>query len=336
MTGASTEGADGPRSPLHALMAHIARQWSIVSGSDDPDQFIEWLETSAYSPVEGDEGELLTALDTFDQQLLTGIEEVESLSPETRVEEFLRSLWRNTLARHDSNSLDEGMAQEMFARRGVALAESIYPERERRRALYHTGLPPRDGGVLVEQLSEIKSILQEAVDYAAWSTRERINHFAKLVETTSRIEAFGVRDLNIGRARIAWSDVLAWWMAPDSAERSPTPNSVSRWYNFTSRHFIYGLNWAIGSIIGSILERDGGEGQLLDRWQRCELPWSVMWYKDLVSWGTLDPIASYALTKKGKRLINPFYTRPAESAMMPAKSFLRRLNHDDTGFIKRS
>jgi len=307
MTGTSTEGADGPRSPLYALMAHIARQWSIVSGSDDPDQFIEWLETTAYSPEEGEEGELLTALDTFDQQLLTGIEEVESLSPETRVEEFLRSLWRNTLARHDNDSLDEGRAQEMFARRGVALTESIYPERERRRALYYTGLPPRDGGVLVEQLSEIKSILQEAVDYAAWSIRERINHFAKLVETTSRIEAFGVRDLNIGRARIAWSDVLAWWMAPDSAERSPTPNSVSRWYNFASRHFIYGLNWAIGSIIGSILERDGGEGQLLDRWQRCELPWSVMWYKDLVSWGTLDPIASYALTKKEA------FTRPVAS-----------------------
>ena len=307
MTGESTEETDGPLSPLCALMAHIARQWSIVSGSDDPDQFIEWLETAAYSPVDGEESELLTSLDTFDQQLLTGIEEVESLSPETGVEEFLRLLWRNTLARHDSDNLDEETAQVMFARRGVALTESIYPERERRRALYHTGLPPRDGGVLVDRLSEIKSILQEAVDYATWDTQERISHFARLVETTSRIEIFGVRDLNIGRSRIAWSDVLAWWMAPDSADRSPTPNSVSRWYDFASRHFIYGLNWAIGSIIGSILERDGGEGQLLERWQQCELPWSVMWYKDMVNWGTLDPIASYALTKKEA------FTRPVAS-----------------------
>jgi hypothetical protein len=307
MTGESTERADGPQSPLRALMAHIERQWSILSGSDDPDQFIEWLETTAYSHLDGEEGELLTSLDTFDQQLLTGIEEIESLNPATETEDFLRSLWRNTLARHDSDTLDEETALEMFARRGVALTQTIYPERERRRVLYHTGLPPRDGSVLVERLSDIKSILQEALDYAAWSTRERMRHFARLIETTSQIEAFGVRDLNIGSARIPWADVLAWWMAPDSAERSPTPNSVSRWYDFASKHFIYGLNWAIGSIIGSILERDGGEGQLLERWEHCALPWSVMWYKDMVSWGTLDPIASYALTRKEA------FTRPVAS-----------------------
>jgi hypothetical protein len=113
--------------------------------------------------------------------------------------------------------------------------------------------------------------------------------------------------MNIGRSRIPWADVLAWWMVPDLAECSPTPNSVSRWYDFASKHFIYGLNWAIGSIIGSVLERDGGEGQLLERWEHCALPWSVMWYKDMVSWGTLDPIASYALTKKEA------FTRPVAS-----------------------
>ena len=295
------------QSPLYALMAYIKQQWSIVSGSDDPDQFIKWLETTAYSPTDGEEGKLLTSLDTLDQQLLAGIEEVESLSPGTDVEEFLQSLWRNTLARYDSVNLDKETAQKMFTRRGAALSKSIYPKREQRRALYHTGLPPRDGSMLVERLSEIKNILQEAVDYALWGIPERISHFAWLIETTSRIEAFGIRNLNIGRSRIAWSDVLTWWMSPDSADRRPTPKSISRWYDFASRYFIYGLNWAIGSIIGSILERDGGEGQLLERWQQSGLPWSVLWYKDMVSWGTLDPIASYVLTKKEA------YTRPDAS-----------------------
>jgi hypothetical protein len=307
MTGESTDGANGPQSPLCALMAHIARQWSILSGSDDPDQFLEWLETAAYSAGGGQESDILTSLDTFDQQLLSGIEEIESLNPATDVEDFHRSLWRNTLARHDSDILNGETALEMFTRRGVALTETIYPERELRRALYYTGLPPRDGSVLIERLSDIKNILQEAVDYAAWSTRERMGHFARLIETTSPIEAFGVRDLNIGRSRIPWTDVLAWWMAPNSAERRPTPNSVSRWYEFASKHFIYGLNWAIGSIIASILERDGGEGHLLERWEHCALPWSVMWYKDMVNWGTLDPIASYALTRKEA------FTRPVAS-----------------------
>jgi len=272
MTEESTEGADGPQSPLRALMAHIGRQWSILFRSRDPDQFIEWLERAAYSPDGGKESDILTSLDTFDQQLLTAIEEVESLNPATEVEEFLRSLWRNTLARHDSDIPDEETALEMFARRGVALTRTMYRERKQRRALYYTGLPPRDGSVLIEQLSDIKGILQEAVDYAVWSTSERLRHFARLIETTSQIEAFRVRDLNIGRSRIPWADVLAWWMAPDSATQSPTPNSVSRWYDFASKHFIYGLNWAIGSIICSILERDGGKGKLLERWERCSLP----------------------------------------------------------------
>lgn len=308
MTGESEEGTDELQSPLRALMARIVHQWIFLSGSNDLDQFIEWLETTAYSPGGGEVSDILTSLDSFDQQLLTGIEEVESLNPGTELEDSLRSLWRNTLARHNSDILGKELAREMFVRRGVALTETIYPERERRRALYHTGLPPRDGSVLVERLSYIKSILQEAVDYVEWNTRDRISHLARLVEATSKIEAFGVHDLKIGRHRISWIEVLAWWMAPDSAEHSPTPNSVSRWYDFASKHFIYGLNWAIGSIIGSILERDGdGAGQLLERWGQCALPWSVIWYKDMVNWGTLDPIASYALTKKES------YSRPVAS-----------------------
>ncbi len=189
------------------------------------------------------------------------------------------------------------------------MAECIYPERARRRALYYTGLPPRDGSILVERLSEIKSILQEAVAYAAWGTPERINYFARLVETTRQIEAFGVRDLS---ARIPWSDVLTWWMAPESADQSPTPSSVSRWYNFASRHFIYGLNWALGSIVGSVLERDGGDGQLLERWQQCRLPWSVLWFKDMVSWGTLDAVTSCVLSRKDA------YTRPVAASIAAA------------------
>jgi hypothetical protein len=288
-------------SPIYALMSLIREQWTRVSGSHDPDEFITWLETTAFSPEEGQAGKLLVSLDTFDQQLITGIEEVESLRPGVRIEEFLQSLWRNTLANHEGISRDDGIAQEMFARRGLALARSIYPAREQRRALYNTGLPPRDGNVLVEQLTEIKDILQEAVEYATWGIPERLGHFNRLIETTSRIAAFRVPDLS---ANVARSDVLSWWMAPDSANRTPSATSVSRWYVFASKYFIYGLNWAIGAVISSILERDGGEGQFLERWQNCELPWSVLWYKDMISWGTLDPIASFILSRKEA------YTRP--------------------------
>jgi len=298
MTAEPTGETDGTRSPLYALMATIYQSWSRLSRSTDANRFIAWLETTAYTPSDDEAGKLMTSLDTLDQQLLSGIEEIETLKTETDLEESLRSLWRNTLAQYEDGDLQEELAGQMFTRRGMALTSRIYPERERRKALYHTGLPPRDGGVLIDQLSDIKSVLQEAVNYASWNIGERLEHFTQLVTATSRIEAFGVSDLRIGSGRIPWSDVLAWWMSPGTASRSPSPKTVFRWYDFVSKFFIYRLNWALGAVIGSILERDGGEGQLLERWQQCELPWSVLWHKDLISWGTLDPIASYALTKK--------------------------------------
>jgi len=291
----SPHEVESPTSPLRALMEYIKNHWSIVSGSDNINQFIEWLETTAYSSLEGTNRNLMISLDTLDHQLLTGIEEFEVVSPSLEVEEFLQSLWQNTLARHDRDSLGEEAAREMFSKRGMALTNSIYPRREYRRALYTTGLPPRDGNVLIARLSELKSIFQEAVDYATWNSQERINHFIQLIESISQIDSFGIENMT---SRVHWDDVFEWWMAPEDAEHTPSPIGVSRWYKFASKHFLYRLNWAIGSIIGSILERDGGEGQLLTRWTRCELPWSVIWYKDMISWGVLDPIASCALSKK--------------------------------------
>ena len=295
MTLSEGEHAGGATSPLYALINQIMDFWSRLSGSHDFNRFIEWLEMAAYTRTEDDELQLLTALDTLDQQLIAGIEEHESLGLSTSLEEFLQSLWRNTLARYESG---DDAAECAFRQRGLAVAQTIYREREVRRAIYHTGLPPRDGTVLLDMLSDIKAILQEAVDYPSWDTSGQINYLARLIETTSQIESFKVTDLRIGRACIDWRDVFAWWMAPDSVDRRPTPSSVSRWYDFASKHFIYGLNWALGAILGSILDRDGGEGELLERWQRCELPWSVLWFKDMVSWGTLDPVASYVLARK--------------------------------------
>ena len=295
MTSSEGGDADATTSPLYALISQIMKLWSKLSGNRDFNRFIEWLEKAAYTRTEDDELQLLTALDTLDQQLIAGIEEHESLGLSTSLEEFLQTLWRNTLARYES---EDDAAERAFRQRGLAVAETIYRERKTRRAIYHTGLPPKDGTVLLDMLSDIKAILQEAVDYPSWDTSGQINYLARLIETTSQIESFKVTDLRIGGACIDWRDVFAWWMAPDSVDRRPTPNSVSRWYDFASKHFIYGLNWALGAILGSILDRDGGEGELLERWQRCKLPWSVLWFKDMVSWGILDPVASYVLASK--------------------------------------
>ncbi len=295
MTSSEGGDADTITSPLYALISKIMVLWSKLSGNHDVDMFIEWLEKAAYTQTKGDELQLLTALDTLDQQLIAGIEEYESIGLSASLEEFLQSLWRNTLARYESK---DNAAELAFIQRGLAVAKTIYPERKTRRALYYTGLPPRDGTVLLDMLSDIKATLQEAVDYLSWDTAAQVTYFSRLIETASQIESFKVTDLQIGRARIGWREIFEWWMA-GSVNRRPNPNNVSRWYDYASKNFVFGLNWALGAIVGSIIDRDGGEGELLERWQRCKLPWSVLWFKDMVSWGVLDPVASYVLARRG-------------------------------------
>lgn len=287
---------EGIHSPLYALIVRIEQLWRGLSKSCSREEFIAWLETASYSMVEGKNRLLLTSLDTLDQHLLDGIEEMDKLNTGSDVEKALQSLWQNSLAsKYENNSRDEYESGQYFVCRGRALIKTIYPEREQRKKLYNTGLPPRDGIALIDMLPEIKVMFQKAVDYCKWDNSERIQHFIELIEMTSQISAFKIQNHS---KKVKWSDVFIWWMAPDIAENKPSVKAISSWYSFASKHFIYGLNWALGSVIGALLEQFGAEGTILDRWQRCGLPWSVLWYKDMVSWGTLDPVASYILARK--------------------------------------
>ncbi len=283
-------------SPLYALLKKIKHLWESISGSTNAGEFVEWLETTAYSITNDNSQELLTALDTLDQQILSGIEEYESLQESVNLEDFLQTLWRNTLALHETS---ESISKRAFIRRGLALVRVIYPERAYRQALYNTGLPPRDGTVLLNELENLKAILYEAKDYLTWNITDKIAYFIRLTEVIRHVESFRVDNLNIGGGHtISWQEIFSWWMSPDTATRQPSESSISRWYNFASKYFIYRLNWALGSITSSILESDGGEGEIMDRWQLSGLPWSVLWFKDMVSWGTLDPLVSYVMSER--------------------------------------
>jgi hypothetical protein len=64
------------------------------------------------------------------------------------------------------------------------------------------------------------------------------------------------------------------------------------------------LRWAtapsLGSLIGVLLnEVDGAPVHALeiDDWPRSELPWIASWMKELIAWGTLDPVAPYLLAR---------------------------------------
>lgn len=294
LTKSNAIGSDKKKnSPLLSLIMYIYSQWKEIVKDGTDEEFIEWLETVEYEVAEDNEGSLLRAVDTFDMQLLSAIEEMEQTGVSSNAEEFLKSLWRNTLSYYDSKQ--ELVLEQVFARRGTALINSIYPDRYKRAQIYYTGLPPRDAVIMLDIIAEIKAIFSKAGDYLHWDTEQKVRYLIKIASLMGCIDSFSIPNLT---TKITWQDVFMWWMAPGIATEKPTGKNVSKWYNFAAKHFVYKFNWALGSIISSILHRDGGTGTVLQQWSQAELPWVAIWFKDLITWGVLDPVASFVMAKK--------------------------------------
>jgi len=66
-------------------------------------------------------------------------------------------------------------------------------------------------------------------------------------------------------------------------------------------NFIYRFNWGLGSIIALASDEAFGNKQiepLLTNWPLIGLPWIALWLKELLTWGTTDPVAAYLLANK--------------------------------------
>lgn len=298
MVSGTAEPSGGLQSPLYALVIRIFARWKRITMSESVEDFVSWLEQASLTDNKNTDDDLVYALDTLDQHLLNVLEENDSAEVPLETEEIIGRFWQMALAKHEVPETSSTVMR-FLARRGRSLKVHIYPDRRLRKSLYNTGLPPRDGLALIDQLSTIKQVLLEAAGYASWDRTARIDHFHRVCSECCVINSFAIPDFKPSRAvATPWIRLFEWWMDPSTAEQGPSPKSVTRWYDFASKHFIFKLNWALGSVIGSILERDGGEGDVLERWERSGLPWAVMWYKDMISWGTLDPVASYVLSRK--------------------------------------
>jgi len=139
-------------------------------------------------------------------------------------------------------------------------------------------------------------------EYASWSIDERIQYITETVRQIGALKKFQLED-TIGRASNPphWQDVLQWWLNPQKALRKPKPTGASEWINFVKTNFEYRFNWGLGSILGLILD-DVNDGQItptsIEDWPRTGLPWIVFWLKELITWGTTDPVAAWILAHR--------------------------------------
>jgi len=275
--------------PLSALISYIFKKWSEEAKSDKMSEFISWLETA-----QGSSDDANLALDSLDGVLLSAIHEFEDIEDEqTDLDIYLGNLWRQTFSSYATDQKNAYLLA--FRSRGNALVKNIYPQQKIRKAFYNTSLPPRDGKLILEELNEFIILLQVGVGYVGWKNEERLSYLLRLIDAVRVIPSFAFSD----EKNITIRDLLTWWMWPnENAKKKPNPASISKWYKLGAKKFSYLFNWGIGSLIGTILNQEDLSGTTMVRWQSAGLPWSIIWIKDLVSWGVFDPVAAFLLSKK--------------------------------------
>lgn len=283
-------------SPLINLLDYITVEWQkLTKETVDLVHFINWLECTTYDNNNGEELQLLTALDSFDQILLTAIEEAEEIEEKLILEDFLKLLWKSTLAAHTTEGDAKEFYETIFVKRGMTLNNYIYNEKSTRHEYYYIGLPPRDCISMIEIIPRMKELFFEASNFAIWNSQEKVSYFIRVINSLREVSSFSFAEF---KGKTSWTDILSWWLSPNEALKQPTYKSVSNWYSYASTNFIFKMNWALGSILGYILENDGGEGQTLVKWKKSGLPWALIWFKELITWGTLDPVVSFAMSNK--------------------------------------
>lgn len=288
-------------SPIGQLVQEIEDQWQLASGSSDRGEFLRWLEETAPLAL-GDatrrDALAVEALDALDAILLPVLEDAEAPpsaeGTQADLEMGLKAYWQASYARYASK--EENRLAEAFVHRGLALRRSIYREGAQRRSLYRTGLPPRAATELLELSKAVLEHLRSGEGYAGWDAEKRFEFIAALIgifQENSRFSAPATP------SRVRWQVILRWWLTPSSASEAPTPKSVSKWHEIAAEYFSYRVNWRLGSIFATLADQSG-EGSEQD-WLRTGLPWSALWLKELLAWGTVEPVAAHLLARGAAR-----------------------------------
>ncbi|MFO0055592.1 MAG: DEAD/DEAH box helicase, partial [Dolichospermum sp.] len=291
-------------SPLAQLLLHLENQWQMISSSNKQDNFLTWLEKTAPLTSSNNLSELelsaIETLDSLDNFILPAIVEIENLAAKdlspNELEEQLQKIWRRSFAYYAHSEQEK--LEKFFISRGIALKTAIYSDFSQRRRLYLTSLPPRAGNELLNLYPGLKKQLSMGGDYAIWTVEQRFNYLEIIVNNLGSLSKFKPTKLP---KNISVNEILRWWLKPSITTKKPKPNQISDWQDCIAQDFVYRFNWGLGSVIALAIDEAFG-GKLvessLDNWSQTGLPWIVFWMKELIVWGTLDPVAAYLLAKQ--------------------------------------
>jgi hypothetical protein len=294
-------GNDEASSPLRHLLETIRTEWTSLTGDETPEGFAAWLENTAVPTVEN-APPAYDYLDSLDAFLIAAIEEVEELRQQELAPEALEveliAIWRRTYAFAAARE-EEALSRTWLAR-GRAI-KALYPDADRRRRIYKTSLTPRSASSLLERADQVRARLQAGADYARLPTEERFALVADVLAELSRVPSFKIAT-KLGRRDLQdWRTLLRWWLAKNTLDVQPRPNQITVWYDFVAHNFIHLGAWGLGSLIALLFDV-GQDGQpvkaiRIEDWPRSGLPWIAFWMKEIITWGTLDPVAAFLLAR---------------------------------------
>lgn len=272
-------------SPLEALLHEIYTLWAAVSNQLDANAFFSWLEQTI--PVE--DSSLHHALDVLDSFLNDTLQASRDLT-ETElsasiVEELAQRLWQCTYAA--VFSAHKEFYEKIFVVRSSVLTD-IYDEDELRLS-YSTGISPGRIDEFNQLYAAVISLLENQPPYDSLQAAERVSFFEEIATLLQNTNSFRLKATN-------HVEVLRWWLRhPDAI--GPDPEQLRDWLKTVNEDLIFRMSATIGSILARRWsERRAQPDQLpnLATWQEdTQLPWVSFWIRELLAWGTTDPVEAY-------------------------------------------
>jgi hypothetical protein len=294
---------DAASSSLASLMQLLEESWRDLSGSESEEEFGRWLEQTATGEIEDSSPAALRYLDFLDGFLIAAIQEIEELRSRDMTaadaEAELTRIWRHTYAY--ASARDEERLRRIWLRRGLVIKRN-HPDAIGRQRIYKTSLAPSAAGMLFEHVEAIRAKLIEGNVYAAASVEQRLTFITEVLALLSTVRPFRI-ETRLGRSRAFgdWPRILRWWLAKGSLVQQPRPNEITNWYEFVASNFIHRGVWGVGSVLGLLLTVSDGVQPIqaleIDDWPRSGLPWIAFWLKELLTWGTLEPVAAFLLAR---------------------------------------
>lgn len=163
---------------------------------------------------------------------------------------------------------------------------------------YKRFLRRRSPGVAPQLIAE----LQATAGYGAWTAEQRFELLVRLGERVRDEPGIGFRVTDTAGDQLVlanWRGVAGWWMQSPGA-LPPEAQRLRKWQRFVTENVEFKLGVAVGAAVAQAWGQNAGalETPTLETWRATSgLPWVGFWFRELLRWGTLDPLVAFALAQ---------------------------------------